>query len=134
MNTNIKIYILIAFIISCKNPKKDLLNNQNKMNQPNKQLFFKNTANSLYENDQYAGAVIYYDSLIQLDSLNGEYYCKRGYSYDMIYKKQGLKVAISDYLKSIELGYKKETCYFNLGLSYMYLNDSTALFYLNKSY
>ena len=52
----------------------------------------------------------------------------------MIYKKPILKQAVSDYQKAIVLGYNKGSCYYNLGVSFMYVDDSMALAYLNKSY
>ena len=73
------------------------------------------------------------DTLIQLDLLNGEHYYRRGYSYDMIYKKPELKNAIADYQKSIELGFEVSDSYYNIGLSYLFTKDSTALFYFKKS-
>jgi len=90
-------------------------------------------ADSLYRHDNYSEAIKYFDTLIQLDPHNGEFYYKRGFSYDMVYKKQALPQAIDDYLKSIEFGYKKSKSYCNIGLSYMFENDSIALYYFQKS-
>jgi len=41
--------------------------------------------------------------------------------------------AIDDYLKSIELGYNVQQSYSNLGLSYVFKNDSIAAVYFEKS-
>jgi hypothetical protein len=60
------------------------------------------------------------------------FYFKRGYSYDVIYKRRKFEPTINDYLKSAELGYNALRSYRNLGLSYMFENDSMAIVYFQK--
>ena len=134
MKRYLKLFFAGVLIFSCKNSKRDLRDRSSNSKLPLKEQYFKNIADSFYDLKQYPKSVFYYDSLIHLDSSNGEYFFKRGYSYDMIYQKQGLNEAVSDYLKSIDLGYNKESGYYNLGVSYMYINDSIALYYFNKCY
>lgn len=87
----------------------------------------------MYRSDNYFKAVKYFDTLIKLSPSEGEFYFKRGYSYDQIYKRQMFRPAIDDYLKSIELGYNVQQSYSNLGLSYVFKNDSIAAVYFEKS-
>jgi tetratricopeptide (TPR) repeat protein len=132
MNNQMKILVPILILIACHQTKSG----------PPAQAFagdsvrfrsLKNVADSLYERDDYFNAVKYFDTLITLAPRNGRFHFKRGYSYDMIYKRPEVKEAISDYLKAIELGYKKSDSYYNLGLSYAYSNDSIAVAYFEKS-
>jgi hypothetical protein len=52
----------------------------------------------------------------------------------MVYKRPEVKEAINDYLKAIELGYKRSDAYYELGLSYAYSNDSLAVMYFQKAW
>jgi tetratricopeptide (TPR) repeat protein len=96
-------------------------------------IFLKTIADSLYRRDEYALAIRYFDTLVQLDPNQGEYYYKRGFSYDQIYKRPEVPQAIENYLKSIQFGYRKADSYDNLGLSYMFVNDSLSATYFEKS-
>jgi len=135
MNINFfKKLFLFLFLLSCQQAKKEPTKNAPVDESiDNRKQSLKLIADSLYKRDDYAKAIKYFDTLIELDPHNGELYYKRGYSYDMVYKRPELKEAIADYLKSIELGYEKADCYYNLGLSYMFQNDSTAISYFKKS-
>jgi len=89
-------------------------------------------SDSLYQNKEYKEAIIYFDSIITLDSTKGIVFFRRGVCYAKIYKYQK---AIDDHLKCIELNYRVESSSFNVGLSYeILLNYPMALFYYKKAY
>lgn len=48
-------------------------------------------------------------------------------------KERTYTPAITDFLKTIDLGFKKSKAYLNLGLIYTFINDSTALHFFNQS-
>jgi tetratricopeptide (TPR) repeat protein len=96
-------------------------------------MHLKFIADSLYEKDNYLLAINYFDSLIQLDSTHGEYYFKRGSSYNLFYKQRAATPAISDFLTAIKLKYRESDAYFNLGISYASNNDSLAMLYFEKA-
>ena len=112
------VFILTIFLLACGS---------------NSPRSLKSIADSLYHADNYQEAIKCFDTLIKLEPKNGEYYYKRGFSYDMVYKQQALPQAVHDYLKAIELGYKRAKAYDNIGLSFMFVNDSIALYYFQKS-
>jgi tetratricopeptide (TPR) repeat protein len=132
MSGHLKKFILLLVLFSCQQTKKKLPTKIYE-NDNIKIQSLQFVADSLYKQNSYLEAIRYFDTLIKLDPRNGEFYYRRGFSYDMIYKKPELKEAIEDYLKSIELGYEKADSYYNLGLSYLFEEDSTALFYFEKS-
>lgn len=89
------------------------------------------TAKSLYERDNYESALKYYNKIIKIDSLKGEFFFKRGICKHAVKDFLG---AITDFTKSIELNYRKSSSYFNIGNIYMDLNDeSTAINYHTKA-
>jgi tetratricopeptide (TPR) repeat protein len=90
----------------------------------------KEKGDSFYELKEYAQAIKYFDTLIRIDSLNGEYYFKRGYCEAKIFM---FPESASDYLQAVNLGYRKATAYFNLGLNYAIIDDSIAIEYFEKS-
>lgn len=82
------------------------------------------------ESGDYQSSVNYYNQLIILDSLNGSYYFGRADSYVMLaMRNQGIR----DYMKSIQLNFRKGSCYFNIGLAYTFINDSLALVYFKEA-
>jgi tetratricopeptide (TPR) repeat protein len=83
-------------------------------------------AYSLYEKDSYAKCRPFLDTLIQLDSTNGEYFYKRGVCFDRAHK---YGKAQNDFLKSIALHYRPGEAYFTMGLEEMSGNDTTAIAY-----
>lgn len=89
-------------------------------------------ANEAYSKDQYSNAIFLYNKLIGLDSTQGEYYFKRGYSYSML---QNTDNATQDFLRSIRLEYKVSKSYQNIGSMYFALisNDSLAAYYFSKA-
>ena len=83
-----------------------------------------------YDNKDYKKAYILLDSLIKIDTTNGEAYFLRGYC------KVELDISNSnfDYLKAIKLNYKKEKAYYNLGIEeWSKWHDSTALIYFKEA-
>ena len=78
----------------------------------------------------YINSVNYYNQLLKDDSLNGEYYFGRAYANGMLEKTNDAK---KDYLKSIQLNYRKGSSYYSLGLLNTYLNDSVAIIYFKKA-
>jgi tetratricopeptide (TPR) repeat protein len=90
----------------------------------------KEKGDSFYRLKEYAQAIKYYDTLIRIDSLNGEYYFKRGYCEAKTFM---FPESTSDYLQAVNLGYRKATAYFNLGLNYAIIDDSIAIEYFEKS-
>src|SRR5690606_1760399 len=84
---------------------------------------------SLYNGDNYEEAVKYFDTLITIDSLNGEYYFKRGYCEAMLFKYHESTI---DYKKAIQFKYRESSAYFNLGLNYSSIDDSLAIHFFYK--
>src|ERR1700744_2128415 len=130
MLKKIKWLFLLILLFSCENGKERSKNTNRKSN--SRVDFLKAIADSLYHGNVYISAIRYFDTLIRLDSGKGEYYYKQGFSYDMVYKQPKLQPAIKDYFKAIELGYNIEKSYYNLGLSYMFVEDSTAIVYFQN--
>ena len=80
-------------------------------------------AKSLYDSEKYSQAKLCYDTLILLDSTEGEYYFRRGYCKSI--SDIDILGAIKDYSKSIEHNYnKKQKAYLNIGV----LHRSNAVF------
>src|SRR5690349_3389103 len=115
-------------------------------------LSLDSLANKTYKNKDYKNAIVLFDSLISADSTRSDLYYKRGYAHMMSKDKISLdslvegtkeeylelrerayKPAINDFLKAIDLGYKKSKAYLGLGVIYTFLNDRIALKYFNKS-
>ncbi len=78
----------------------------------------------------YSKAIAYYDTLIQIDSLNGQHYFGRASAYGHMGQ---MNEAIENYFKSIELKYRISASYYGLGLLNTYVNDSSAVIYFKKS-
>jgi tetratricopeptide (TPR) repeat protein len=95
-------------IISCTN------NFRRKQNQ-NPNIVLLEKADSCYQNKDFVHAIIYYGSLIKLDSLNGQYYYKRAYSKSMLFDLDG---AIVDYSKTIKLNPERKNAYLSIGMIY----------------
>ena len=123
--------IAVLFLLSCQNQKSKPRDKY--VGHYDKVYLLKTIADSLYYRDEYQQAIRYFDTLIQLAPQQGEYYYKRGFSYDQVYKRPEVQQAIDDYLKSIQLGYRKADSYDDLGLCYMFVNDSLAALYFEKS-
>jgi tetratricopeptide (TPR) repeat protein len=83
-------------------------------------------AYALYDNDSYLTCRTYLDTLILLDSTNGEYFYKRGVCFDRSHK---YKKAQNDFLEAIALHYRPGEAYFTMGLEEMSGNDTAAIAY-----
>jgi tetratricopeptide (TPR) repeat protein len=86
--------------------------------------------NRFYMHDEYDSSVKYLNLLIAADSLNGEYFFKRGYSFSQIDARDQ---AVADFQMAIHLNHRVSDAYLNIGNRYMYRNDSLALYYYKKS-
>ena len=129
MKSYTKIYLFcFIFGCSCNSTQSPKIIGKDAGTKTNEELL-KSKANMLYEQDKYVGAINYFDSLIHLDSTNGEYYFKRGYSYVMLIKKNK---AIDDFKKAIICNYRVNQAYYNIGVEYSYMNDSLALLNFEK--
>lgn len=91
----------------------------------------KSKAYFYYKKRNYDSSSIYFTYLIQLDSLNGEYYFKRGYSNSILLKDNE---SLNDYLKAAKLNYQPAKAFYNIGINYSYNNDSLALKYFEMCY
>jgi tetratricopeptide (TPR) repeat protein len=121
------ICILIAVTISaCGEKKKNTAFNT--PFETKESLLLKN-AQFLYEQDKYQTAIIYFDSLISIDSTQGKYFYERAYSYTQLSNRER---AIKDYKKSIEYQFKVNDSYYNIGVYYFLTNDSLAIYYFQK--
>jgi tetratricopeptide (TPR) repeat protein len=89
-------------------------------------------ADSCYYINDYANAKKYFSKAIELgDSVNGENFYKRGFSYNMIYLTDS---SASDLNKSIKLNYRQGDAYFILGMQQLVsLNDSVAILYFESA-
>jgi tetratricopeptide (TPR) repeat protein len=94
-------------------------------------LELSNIADSLYERNKYEQAIFYFSLMINKDSSNADFYFKRAYSYAQIFKYEK---STKDYLKVIELNFRKGDSFFNLGCNYAAqgLFDK-ALYYFQKA-
>jgi|GEM_PF-1294146 len=115
---------IVFFAISCNNKA-----NHNAAWSVNRIPLLKAKADSFYNLNEYLQAINYFDTLIRIDSLNGEYYFKRGYCEGKLFR---FPESTGDYLEAVNLGYRKTTAYFNLGLNYSIVDDSIAINYFEK--
>jgi tetratricopeptide (TPR) repeat protein len=121
------ICILISIIIfSCGERKKNTAYN---IPLETKESILLKKAQFLYEQDKYQTAIIYFDSLISIDSTQGKYFYERAYSYTELSNRGR---AIEDYKKSIECQFKVNDSYYNIGVNYFLTNDSLAIYYFQK--
>ncbi|TRX62667.1 hypothetical protein FNH22_00810 [Fulvivirga sp. M361] len=89
-------------------------------------------ADKYYQADDYENALKLYTDLIYQDSSVGEFWYRRGYSLAQLNYHE---TSVPDYLKSIELDYRRYDSYYTLGLYHATIlrNDSLAHYYLNKA-
>jgi tetratricopeptide (TPR) repeat protein len=127
LTIGICLFIVIA-LVSCGNPEKENRSDVSP-DKKGKQKDLELKAIMLYDQENYADAVKYFDSLINLDPINGKYYYGRAFSYGMLIQKTK---AIEDYKKAIKYNYKVNHSYYNIGINYMYVNDSLAVYYFKK--
>lgn len=89
------------------------------------------SAELFYEAGQYLEAANEYKKLITLDSLNGKYYFRRGYSLVQI---DSFSLASKYYAKAAVLKYEEAECYFVIGTLYSRdFNDTLAIKCLEKA-
>jgi tetratricopeptide (TPR) repeat protein len=114
--------LVMLFILSCTT--NNSTDNVNKIS--NDSLFA--LASNYYKKGNYKNSLNCYNKLIIADSLNGEYYYKRGNCKAQLYDYIGSN---NDYEKALYLGYRNiENIYFNLALNYSSIDkDSMALKY-----
>ncbi|MCW3467942.1 tetratricopeptide repeat protein [Chitinophaga nivalis] len=123
---NVKFIFATCVILACNSK-----NHPPSLADKNTILSLKQTADILYDQNEYETAAKYLDTLIAIDSLNGEYYFKRGYCNAMLFKYY---LSTNDYNKAASLNYRKSSAYFNMGLNYSLVNDSIAILYFEKCY
>jgi tetratricopeptide (TPR) repeat protein len=82
-----------------------------------------------YNNRQYSQALPYLDTLIALDSTFGEAYFKRANCYANLMQKEK---SIENNLKAIQYKYRIDDVFFNLGIDYLFVNDSISIEYFKK--
>lgn len=117
------IYFLLIFF-SCDQQKP------NDKTVKNIETQIKKQADSFYYAKNDLNAAVLFTKLIALDSTKGEYYYKRGYSYSMLLNADD---AINDFLKAAKLNYRTAKAYRNIAVNYFTINDSLAVYYINKS-
>lgn len=86
----------------------------------------KKQAKENYEKDNFLEAYKDYDKLIKMDSTNGEFYFNKGFSEMGLMKYDDSR---NDFFHAIALYYRKASSYYNIGLTYLYDNDSLAAYY-----
>lgn len=116
-------FFLFVIFLSCDSNRRETTNSENTIEK------IKLEADSFYYENNYSRAIILFNELIALDSTKGEYYFKRGFSYSMLLNAEQ---AIKDYSKAAELEYRKADAYKNIGINYSTINDSLAIYYLDK--
>ena len=124
------IFTIIIFIISCTNMNDK---RSDKMNFNNKEEIIElyEKADSLYRESNYELAAIYFTKVLEKDSVNADAYFKRAYSYAQTLKYND---STKDYLKAIELNYRKSDALFNLGCNLSaQTNFEQALLYFQRA-
>jgi tetratricopeptide (TPR) repeat protein len=119
--------IIILFLFSCyqRSKPKEIDNIKADMGT----LIGK--ADLLYQMSDYIEAIKAYSELIEKDSMNGEFYYRRGFSYSQL---KDPKFINDDFLRAAQLGYRRYDCYYILGINYgAALNDSLAVYYFKKA-
>jgi tetratricopeptide (TPR) repeat protein len=86
-------------------------------------------SDELYANNQYEQAIVLFKQIINIDSTMGIAYYRRGICFAKTWKYQE---GINDHLKCVVLNYRLEDSYFNLGLSYMLLDQNQQHYIILK--
>jgi tetratricopeptide (TPR) repeat protein len=110
--------ILGILINSCSNNKEAI----------NVKLLSR-TAKFYYQQSNYEEAFKAYDRLLEIDSLNSEYYFNRGRCEMVLLMYDNSR---KDFLKSIGFAYREADAYYNIGVTYILVNDSLAKEYFQK--
>ena len=85
-------------------------------------------ANTLYYNRDFKSAILLFDMLVEMDSLNGEPFYKRAYCKAQMFDYESAK---KDYLKAVEFNYRIADAYLSLGILEGTYNDSLAVKYFD---
>jgi len=119
----------LAFLLGCS--VKQEIESKSKTETELPLARYKELADSCYDRDSYKLAIEYFDRVIEIDSLNGELFYKRGFS---LAKMNDFENSSMNFLKAIEYGYRISDAYYMLGMNQIpSLNDSIAVFYFEKS-
>jgi tetratricopeptide (TPR) repeat protein len=87
-------------------------------------------ADSHFKDNNFQEAIEEYSVLIDLDSTNGKFYYRMGYSLCQVFR---YPEAIPYYVRAADLDYRTADSYFSLGLTYFILkDDSLATEYFEK--
>lgn len=116
------IYFLLL-LFSCKGNKDENIGNST--------VDVERLADSLYYAQNFSMAIPVYSKLINEDSTKGKYYYNRGYSYSILLNAYP---AIQDFLKSIQLNYRVAESNRNIAVNFSDIDESQAVYYINKSY
>lgn len=105
-----KYLIILGFLIACGTKSKQYV--------PSKEKLLAK-ANFFYEKEDYFKAKLYFDTLININPFDGEFYFKRGYSESLLLESES---AIKDYKMAIAYNYRPKSANLNIGV--IYFNDS----------
>ena len=120
-------FLLIVILLGCSKNK----NRHSEVAESRNARDYEILADSNYKADNFSSAVLGFTTLIALDSTNGEFFYKRGFSYSKLLE---IEKSSNDFLKAIKFRYRPADSYYMLGLNNMMLrNDSLAVFYFEKS-
>ena len=103
-------------------------NQKRTVNAANKEQLFME-ANTLYYNRDFKSAILLFDMLAEMDSLNGEPFYKRAYCK---LQMNNFESAKKDYLKAVEFNYRVADAYLSLGILECTYNDSLAVKYFDQ--
>lgn len=123
MNTRFFFIYFILLFLSCKGNKDKSIAHTT--------VEIERLADSLYYAKNFSMAIPLYSKLINEDSTKGKYYFNRGYSYSILLNAYP---AIQDFLKSIQLNYRIAESNRNIAANFSDIDDSLAVYYINKSF
>jgi len=126
------LFISLLTVACFKKPKEDVFTRESDVLSDSSSLRLR--AEQHYRKNEYQDAISGYSALLRIDSLNGQFYYRRAYSY---LQTDSFSNAITDFEKSILLGYKVPQSYFAMGSIYTMdvetiRNDSLAILYFER--
>lgn len=122
------IYIIICALLAIFSCQR---NTSNETKSTSSEDLLK-SARKYYDSNQFSKAKEQYDLILKTDTTIGEAYFSRAYCFAI---EGNIEKSNSDYEKCIDLKYREESSYFNLGCNYaIQLQDSVALIYFKKAY
>ncbi len=91
----------------------------------------KTMANILFQTNEYQKALEKYNRLIELDSLNGQFYFRKAYCLVQLNRHSE---SVKYYLKAADLGFERFESFRSLGITYSFVikNDKQAVIYFKK--